>query len=242
MHPTQTQWLALEAADGTRFEAFLARPTGVAPAPPLLLFQEIFGVNDHIQGLCARFAAEGFTVLAPDLFHRTAPRFTTSYDDYKPGREEAAKMTLEGLEADCLALKAWADADPATADQPMAAVGYCMGGRIAFLAHTMLPLACAVTYYGGQIPTHLDRVPKLSGPHLFLWGGADEAIPADQRRAVEEALAAEKKSYLAAEFVGAGHGFNCDQRASYHAEAADLAWAMTLRFTKKHLGILEDDY
>lgn len=241
MHPTTTAWLALEAPDGTSFEAFLARPEGLEKSPALLLFQEIFGVNDHIQGLCARFAAEGFTVLAPDLFHRTAPRFTTPYDDYRPGREQASKMTLEGLEADCLALKAWIDADPATAGQPMAAVGYCMGGRIAFLAHTMLPLACAVTYYGGQIHTCLDRVPKLSGPHLFLWGGADEAIPADQRRTVEEALAAEKKSYLAAEFVGAGHGFNCDQRASYHAEAADLAWAMTLRFTKKHLGILDDD-
>ncbi len=241
MHPTQTEWLALEAPDGSRFEAFLARPADLGQAPPLLLFQEIFGVNDHIQGLCARFASEGFTVLAPDLFHRTAPRFMSPYDDVKPGREQASKMTLEGLEADCLALKAWADADPATAGLPMAAVGYCMGGRIAFLAHTMLPLACAVTYYGGQIHNHLDRVPKLSGPHLFLWGGADEMIPADQRRTVEEALAAEKKSYLAAEFVGAGHGFNCDRRSSYHPEAADLAGAMTLRFTKKHLGILEED-
>lgn len=241
MHPFKSEWIALEARDGTRFETFLARPADAGQAPPLLLFQEIFGVNDHIQDVAGRFAHQGFTVLAPDLFHRTAPRFTSPYEDYKPGREQAAQMTLDGLEADCLALKAWTDADPATAGLPMAAVGFCMGGRIAFLAHTMLPLACAVTYYGGQIPAYLDRVPRLSGPHLFLWGGADEMIPADQRRAVEEALAAERKSYLAAEFEGAGHGFHCDARDAFHPGAAHLAWEMTLRFTKKHLGILEED-
>ena len=64
MHPTQTEWLALEAPDGSRFEAFLARPADLGQAPPLLLFQEIFGVNDHIQSLCARFAAEGLATVA----------------------------------------------------------------------------------------------------------------------------------------------------------------------------------
>lgn len=239
MHPFQTEWIELEARDGTRFEAYAARPSDVAQGPPLLVFQEIFGVNDHVQDLVERFAHQGFTALAPDLFHRTAPRFTTPYGDYRPGREHAARLTLEGLEADCLALKAWADGQAHTRGLPMAATGYCLGGRVAFLAHTLLPLACAVTYYGGQIHTLLDRIPRLSGQHLFLWGGADATIPFEQRRRIQDAMQEHKRTFMSVEFGGADHGFFCDQRPTYHPEAAHLAWEMTLRFLKTHQGLLE---
>jgi carboxymethylenebutenolidase len=241
MHPFQTEWIELEARDGTRFDAYVARPSDVEKAPPLLVFQEIFGVNDHIQDLVERFAHQGFTAVAPDLFHRTAPRFTTPYTDSKPGRDHAARLTLDGLEGDCLALQAWAASDRRAQGLPMGATGYCMGGRIAFLAHTFLPLACAVTYYGGQIHTFLDRIPLLRGQHLFLWGGADGMIPSEQRDLIQEALQEHKRTYMAVEFGGADHGFFCDQRPTYHPEAAHLAWEMTLRFLKTHLGLLEEE-
>jgi carboxymethylenebutenolidase len=241
MHPFQTAWIELEARDGTRFDAFVGRPSDVAKAPPLLVFQEIFGVNDHIRDLVERFAHQGFTAIAPDLFHRSAPRFTAPYADAAPGRAEATKLTREGLDADFLALQAWADGDAATKGLPMGAAGFCMGGRIAFLAHATLPLACAVSFYGGQIHTLLDRVPELNGQHLFLWGGADAMIPFEQRRQVQEALLAHKRTFLSAEFVGADHGFFCDQRPTFHPDAAHLAWAMTLRFLRTHQGLLKDE-
>jgi len=241
MHPFKTEWIELEARDGARFQAFVARPTDAELAPPLLVFQEIFGVNEHIRDVVERFAHQGFTAIAPDLFHRSAPRFTTPYADAAPGREQAAKLTLEGLEADCLALQAWADGDARTKGLPMAAAGYCMGGRIAYLAHTLLPLACAVSYYGGQIHTLLDRVPQLHGQHLFFWGGADTMIPFEQRKLVQEALLAHKRTFLSVEFANAGHGFFCDERPTYDPDAAHLAWEMTLRFLKTHLGLLEEE-
>ena len=230
-------WIELEAGDGTRMRAWLARPEGRAKAPGLLVFQEIFGVNEHIQEVCEKFAAEGFVALAPEVYHRTAPERTFAYGDIAGAREHMAQMTLEGLEADARAAADWFQQDRQTAGTAMGAIGYCMGGRLAFLANTMLPLACAASYYGGQIPAHLDRVPKLHGPHLFCWGGLDPAITWEQRPLVIEALRAAKKPFLDFVISDAHHGFNCDLRPEvYSGAAARQARGLTLAFLHEHLG------
>ncbi|HJW09398.1 MAG TPA: dienelactone hydrolase family protein, partial [Holophagaceae bacterium] len=155
MHPTESGWIELKAADGTTMRVFTARPEGLDRAPGLIVFQEIFGVNGHIQEVCEGFARQGYVVAAPELFHRTAPGFQCPYTDFAVGRAEAAQMTLEGLEADLKALAGWFNADRQASGLALGAVGYCMGGRISFLANTILALACAISYYGGTIPNHL---------------------------------------------------------------------------------------
>lgn len=237
MHMPDGSWIELEVADGTRMRAWLARPEGRAKAPGLLVFQEVFGVNGHIQEVCEKFAAEGFVALAPELYHRTAPGQTFGYDDFTGARAHMAQMTLEGLEADAKAAAAWFRQDAQAGAGALGAIGYCMGGRMAYLANAALPLACAVSYYGGQMQNHLDRAPRLSGPHLFCWGGLDQAITWEQRPLVIEALKDAKKPFLDFVISDAHHGFNCDLRPEvYSGAAARQARSLTLAFLHEHLG------
>lgn len=235
MHPFKAEWINLPVGDGTTMRAYAASPVDLDSAPGLLVFQEIFGVNGHIREVCERFAMEGFTALAPELFHRTAPGFITGYDSYVPGREEAAKLTLPGLEEDFRAAADWFARNSRTGSRKVGSIGFCMGGRMSFLAATTLPLACSACFYGGNIPQHLDRMERLTSPLLLVWGGQDASIPPEQRHSLEEALLSAKKSYLAICFEEAGHGFFCDQRASYHGDAARLAWPLALDFLRKYL-------
>ena len=237
MQSIDGSWIELDTADGTRMRAWLARPEDRAKAPGLIVYQEVFGVNEHIQEVCEKFAAEGFVALAPEIFHRTAPGRTFAYDDFPSAREHKNGMTLGGIEADAKAMAAWFGRDKQAGGNALGAIGYCMGGRMAFLANTMLPLACAASYYGGEIPTHLDRVPKLNGPQLFCWGGLDQAITWEQRPRVIEAMKDAKKPFLDLVISDAHHGFACDARpAVYSGPATRQARSLTLAFLHEYLG------
>lgn len=229
-------WIELDVQDGTRMRAWLARPEDRAKAPGLIVYQEVFGVNEHIQEVCEKFAAEGFVALAAEIYHRTAPGRTFAYDDIANAREHKNALTLAGIEEDAQAMAAWFNQDKQAGGNALGAIGYCMGGRLAFLANTMLPLACAASYYGGDIHTHLDRVAKLHGPHLFCWGGLDQAITWEQRPVVIEAMKAAKKPFIDFVISDAHHGFNCDLRpAVYSGAAARQARGLTLAFLHEHL-------
>lgn len=228
--------LALAVADGTEMAAYLALPAD-APRGGLLVFQEAFGVNDHIRDIARRLAADGYMALAPELFHRTAPvGYQGRYDDMAGAMVHLKKLTGAGLEADIRAAYQWMADQPALRREQIGAVGFCMGGRAAYLAATMLPLAAAVSYYGGGIaPALLDRAPAVQCPLLLYWGGLDRHISAEQRRATSEALTTAGKDYVEVVFSRADHGFNCNERSSFHAAAARQAWALTLAFCGDHL-------
>lgn len=229
-------WIDLAVGDGTRMRAWLARPEGLAKAPGLLVFQEAFGVNGHIQEVCETFAAEGFVALAPELFHRTAPGQVFPYTDFPAVKEHMAAMTLEGIEADMRAAAAWLDRDSQSSGTALGAVGYCMGGRMAYLANTMLPLACAASYYGGQMHTYAARADLLHGPQLLIWGGLDMAITWEQRPLLLDALKAARKPFIDMVISDARHGFNCDARPdAYSSAAARQASSLTLAFLREHL-------
>jgi len=227
----------LEVPDGTTMGAYTVRPAGAGTPPGLVLFQEAFGVNGHIRDVARRFAAEGFVVVAPEMFHRTAPGFEGSYDDFETVRPHVMALTADGMVADAAAAHRWLVGDGGADPARTAAIGYCMGGRAAYLANAALPLACAASYYGGGIaPALLDRARQLHGAHLFCWGGKDTHIPIEQRRAVGDAVRLAGKSFVEIEFSDADHGFFCDQRKSYHPASAREAWALTLEFFAIHTG------
>lgn len=236
-HPETSQptWIDLPVADGSALRAYAVRPAGAGPVPGLIVFQEIFGVNSHIQELCRRFAGEGFLAVAPDIFHRSAPGFTSSYADYSPGRAHAAQLTPEALALDVQALMGWFDGDPRSAGRRVGSVGYCLGGRLSFLAATSAGLGCAISFYGRDIPSHFDRLDRLDCPLLTVWGGADTIIPAEQPGQVATTLREAGRSHIGITFDGADHGFFCDQRASYNPGVARIAWPATLAFLHEHL-------
>ena len=224
----------LSVADGTRMAAYVARPKDAGPHPGLLVFQEAFGVNHHIRSVTERFAAEGYVAIAPELFHRTAPPgFEGSYTDFPAIMPHYQAVTTETAEADIRSAYEWLRSNAAVKTEEISSVGFCLGGRVSFIANSAVRLRAAVSFYGGGIaPGLLDRTSQLQAPSLFIWGGLDKHIPPEQRRAVTEALSAESKIYVNAEFSRADHGFFCDERAAYEPHSARQAWALTLEFLR----------
>ena len=236
-----TDTVTLVASDGTSMRAYVARPAGADAPRGLLLIQEAFGVNAHIRDLAGRFAGEGYSVIAPELFHRTAePGFDGRYDDFPSVMPHMAALKDASMEGDFKASYDWLRANGVSGTAPVAAVGFCMGGRASFLAALSLPLHCAVSFYGGGIapnqrnPGLLARVPDLNSPVLLFWGGRDKNIDASQANAVVQALRAADKDFVSVEFSAADHAFFCDARASYNPTAAAQAWPLTLAFLKVH--------
>jgi carboxymethylenebutenolidase len=223
-----SEWIDLDVDDGTRMRAWVARPNGQPPSRGLLVFQEAFGVNPHIRDVAGRFADAGFLAIAPELFHRTAAGFEGSYTDFPAALPHLQAIAVPALEADVRAAYGWLE--QAGVGGNAAAVGYCLGGRVAFVANSTVPLKAAASYYGGNIPPLLGRAERLAGPMLFFWGGLDHHIPEDQRRAVIEAVARAGKPLVDVVFSDADHGFFCDARASYQPRAAAQAWSLTNAF------------
>ncbi|MGB6598615.1 MAG: dienelactone hydrolase family protein [Candidatus Acidiferrum sp.] len=231
------EYVQLSVNDGTSMRAWTARPKEDGAYPGLLVLQEAFGVNAHIRDIAGRFAREGFVAVAPELFHRTGPGFEGRYDDFSSAMPHMKALNDASMAADLRAAHDWLRG-AIGAEPPISAIGYCMGGRAAFLAAITLPLAGAVSYYGGGIapnatnPGVLGRASGIQSRVLLFWGGRDKHIPPEQVRAVTDALRAAGKNFVNVEISNADHGFFCDARPSYSPSAALLAWPLTLAFLR----------
>lgn len=214
--------------------AYVARPASGGRHPGLMVFQEAFGVNGHIRNVTDRFAAQGYVAIAPELFHRTAPAgFEGDYKDFPSVKPHYQAVTTEAAEADIHATYDWLRSSSYVNAENISCVGFCMGGRVSFLANSVVPMRAAVSFYGGGIaPGLLDRAAKMHGPCLLFWGELDKNIPPEHRKAITDALDVAHKTYVNVEFSNAGHGFFCDERASYEPNAARQSWALTLEFLR----------
>lgn len=232
--PVKTEWIAVPATGGARFEAYLATPPA-GRGPGLVLFQEIFGVNAHIRGVAEQYALDGFVVLAPDVFWRSAPRVELGYEgeDRQRGIALAKQLEPAALAADSAAAVAALRARPEVGGGKVGAIGYCMGGRLAFLAAAGAGVDAAVAYYGGGIHDQLDKAAAIGCPVQFHYAGRDDNIPpaaVERVRAAMQGKAAELHVY-----PGALHGFNCWARASYDPASAALAHGRSLQFLATQL-------
>ncbi|MBL8287396.1 MAG: dienelactone hydrolase family protein [Rubrivivax sp.] len=236
--PVQRRWIELAAGYG----GYLALPPS-GKGPGLLVLQEIFGVNEHIRAVADQYALDGFVVLAPDLFWRQAPRVELGYagEDMTQARALMQGYTTEqaiadlGVAARTLrgrtevgAAKAGASGEPR-----IGAVGYCMGGRMAWFAAATAGVDAAVAYYGGGIHLNLQHAANVRCPMQFHYAGHDEHIPPEAVAAVRNALPAERAEVHL--YADAHHGFNCWARGSYHAPSAALAHGRALAFLARHL-------
>jgi carboxymethylenebutenolidase len=238
------EWVELSVSDGTAMRAYAARPYESVRGG-LIIGQEAFGVNAHIRDVTERFAREGYVAIAPELFHRTAPPgFEAAYGDMQAVMPHVGALQHRQIEADLSASYGWLY-NNGCENEPVGAVGFCMGGAVAFLAGLTQPVAAAVSFYGGGIapspqrPGLLDRVNQLHAPVLFFWGGLDKHLGQEQVRAVTDAMRAAKKDFINVEISDADHGFFCDARPSYNAHAAEEAWDLTLSFLDEHMTVQE---
>ncbi len=233
---TVTNKIVLNVNDGSVVHAFTAQPSAAGTYPGIILLQEAFGVTPHIQGIAKRLAAEGYVVVAPELFHRTAaPGTELGYTNWDAIMPHYSTLTLEGMQADLEASYTWLQQQDAVIKEKIGSIGYCLGGRVSFIANFTLPLSAAVSYYGGGTHALADRAKDLHAPHLFFWGGLDTHIHAEHIDAVISAVKQHGKSYTNVVFGSADHAFNNDERPNYNADASAEAWAHTLAFFKSKL-------
>ncbi|HZS44662.1 MAG TPA: dienelactone hydrolase family protein [Blastocatellia bacterium] len=246
MSDIKTEKISLDVSDGTQMGAYVSRPNDDKKHPGIMVIQEAFGVNHHIRDVADRFANLGYVAIAPEMFHRSAPGFERGYESFDPVLPHVKALTVPGIEADVRAAHNWLVNDSATKPDNLACIGYCLGGRAAYIANSALPLKAAISYYGGgiaeaslgdggKIPGILDRVKDLNAPMLFFWGGLDNHIPPQQRRAVADALTEAGKSFVDVVFSKADHGFFCDERPSFNPQAASESWALVLAFLKNNM-------
>jgi len=230
-----TEWKTVQLPDQSDMRIFVARPPGAKmPTLGVLVLQEAFGVNAHIRDVTQRIAALGYVAAAPELYHRTCPGFESGYEDMQNVRPHMQAVTEAGLEMDLRAAHGLLANDPQVGKEYIAAVGFCMGGRAAFLANAILPLVGAVSYYGGRIADQLlSRASDQHGPLLLFWGGQDTHVEPAQHYAVVNALRQAGKIFTDVEFSDAEHGFFCDARKSYSPAAARESWALMTAFLER---------
>ena len=221
----------IEIAPG--FAGYLALPpTGSGPG--LVLWQEIFGVNEHIRAVARQYALDGFVVLAPDTFWRQAPRIELGYAG---AERERAIALMQGYGAgDALADIAASVQTLRQRDElrgRLGSIGYCMGGRLAYLTAATSPVDAAVVFYGGGVHNQLERVAAINCPLQFHYAEKDDNIPLDAVQRVREAVAGRDAEVHV--YPGATHGFNCWARASYDAPSAVLSHGRSLAFLARCL-------
>ena len=232
--PVKTEWTSVAVPGGAFFDAYLAKPPA-GKGPGLVLFQEIFGVNEHIRTVAEQYALDGFVVLAPDIFWRSERRVDLGYEgaDRQRGIQLAGQLKGPELGLDMVASVTALRARAEVEGGKVGAIGYCMGGRLAFLAAATAGVDAAVAYYGGGIHKQLDIAPRITCPVQFHYADHDDNIPPPAVQSVREAMAGKPAEVHV--YPGSMHGFNCWARVSYHAPSAALAHGRSLGFLAQHL-------
>jgi carboxymethylenebutenolidase len=218
--------LTLTTSDGHSLGAYAAEPEGTARAG-MVIIQEIFGVNDDIRETVDNFAKEGYHAIAPALFDRVEKGMVLGFDEagIAAGRDTKGKLDWDNAMADVAA-----SVEHVKGAGKVGIVGFCMGGSVAWLAAARTPVDVAVCYYGGDIHANNSEAPQC--PVMFHWGAEDAGIPLDGVREVEAAHP-DIPSFI---YDGAGHGFSCSRRGSYHEVSAGQAMERTLAFAAENLG------
>ncbi|MGH8413260.1 MAG: dienelactone hydrolase family protein [Gammaproteobacteria bacterium] len=224
-------------------KGYAAHPKGEGPFPGVVVMMEAFGITGHIQGVCGRLAKSGFAAAAPDIFHGDV----IGYTDMDKVKTKIPTLRDNQILQEIGETLDWFSSQKNVNSNRLGIIGFCMGGRFAFFANCRYPdkLKAAVGFYGGGIaPDGADRfgrmppineAEKMRAP-LYLGYGADDAsIPPAEHARIAERLSTLKKRYTLAVYPDAGHGFLCEQRASYAPAAAEPAWQESLAFLHTNL-------
>ena len=221
---------------------YYVRPQGGGPFPAVMVFMEAFGLNPNIKNVCDRLSQAGYAALAPDFYHGD----TYEYTDIQNAIAKLKTMNDDTVMAEVGKGLEFLAGRKEVAANKVGVIGFCMGGRVAFLANAVHAdkFKGAVAFYGSAIANPkdkigrkplLDRVGTMQSPIMLIYGADDDLITAEEHQRIAGALSQAKKRYILTVFPNAGHGFLSDRRDSYAAAPAQEAWEMTLNFFKHNL-------
>ena len=239
----------IPTADGTA-DAYLAHPDDGAAHPAVLVFMDAFGLRPQLRSMADRLAAEGYTVLVPNVFHRhgRAPLFDLPAFIDPGARPELFQRIVPVMQAltsdlamrDAGAVLSWLDGHSAVADGPVALTGYCMGARLSLLTAGTYPdqVAAAAGFHGGRLATDTPDSPhlvagKVTAELYFGHADQDPSLPEEQIERLEEALTSAGVRHRCEVYTGAPHGFTQADTASYHQEGDERHWSALLDLLKR---------
>lgn len=230
-----SRWVDITADDGGRFQGYLAVPAS-GSGPGILLLQEIFGVNAHIRAVADLYAEEGYVVLAPDLFWRLEPRVELGYGeaDVARARELLGRFDVARAVADCGAALATLRRLPECRGK-VGALGFCLGGRLAYLVAARSHVDAAVSYYGTGLEPLLGEADAIRCPMVFHVPEKDRHLPPQTRDAIAAAFEGREDVQLFL-YPGADHGFNVPERAAYDKPASLMAHSRSLALFRRVMG------
>lgn len=233
-----SQWVKVNN-QGFELDAYLAMPIQEGIYPGVIVIQEIFGVNEHIQEVTEKLAQEGYVAIAPAIYQRQVPGFAVGYSEAetKLGREYKVKTQAPELLSDLQACISYLYHQPQVKQSGVGTIGFCFGGHVAYLAATLQDVKAIASFYGAQIATWcpgeakptITRTKEITGTIYTFFGTADPLIPNEQTEQIEQALIQHQIDHQVFRYEGVTHGFMCDYRPqSYNADAAQDAWKKVL--------------
>jgi carboxymethylenebutenolidase len=228
--------VTISAADGGSFSGYLATPNS-GKGPGILVIQEIFGVNKVMRDLAHGFAAQGYVALCPDLFWRQAPgiQLTDRTEDEWKRAFELYQGFDEGKGVTDLQVTLAYLRQHEACSGKIGSVGYCLGGKLAFLMATRSEADCNVGYYGVGIDKALDEATRITRPLLLHIAEKDEFCPPQAQQAIVSVLGKNPKVTIHT-YPGADHAFARIGGQHYDKAAAESANRRTAEFFKQHLG------
>jgi carboxymethylenebutenolidase len=226
----------IQAADEGQFSAYLAEPKGAAKAPGIIVIQEIFGINGTIRAICDDYAAQGYVAIAPDLFWRQEPGVQLD-SNTKEGWAKAMVLfqgfsETKGVE-DLVATLAWLRKHPRVGAK-VGCVGYCLGGKLAYLMATRSDVDASVGYYGVGIDGSISEASAITRPLMLHAAEKDGFSSPEALKQIRDGLAPIVHATLHS-YPGMDHAFARKGGEHYDAEAAKLADGRTEQFFADNL-------
>ncbi len=227
--------IKIPAKDGSSFMAYMAKPSRL-PAPVVIVIQEIFGVNQGLRDKCDWLASEGFIAVCPDLFWRLEPgiQLTDKSDaEWKKAFDLMNRFDIaqgiEDLRATTHTMKGHAEANC-----KVGCLGYCLGGKLAYLMAARTAIDASVGYYGVMIETLLDEAVNIQTPLMLHIAEEDEFVPQEAQQAIKNALAGRENITLHS-YPGLNHAFTRIGGKHYDSKGAAIADERTITFLKETL-------
>ncbi len=225
----------IPARDGGDFEAFLATPS-TGRGPGLVVLGEIYNANAWARSVADRYAAQGYVAIVPDLYWRQQPGVYLPYtpEGQQQGRAMGAAMDLPRFIDDLRACSDWLKQRP-DCNGRIGSVGYCLGGKLVWLALAQKAIDAGVAYYAVQMAEHLDAARRIDDPLMMHFGALDHRVPPELYEQIRASLAGKPHAHTYW-YEGADHGFDRDGHPPHHAQASELSRKRTLDFLAQHLG------